>query len=279
MNKPWIALLPFLFMVAGMAGLAACLPIATPPPVPTDTPVPPTATVTPTTTPVWFPPTSTPTPIIAATVPVSPTEDVSPQYGALILTDDFEEGDAWTLGRTNAGGAALSKSELTLAISQKRGYVSSVRSQPILTDFYVEITASPSICRDDDVYGLLLRTSTSEDAYRFGLTCSGQVLLDRVINGNASHLIAPVYSGDVPPGAPSMSRLAVWALERELRFYVNGQFQFRVRDTYLKSGSLGIFAQAAGEDAVTVNFSELEVYETVPGSGMAAEPAPTEPVP
>jgi hypothetical protein len=65
----------------------------------------------------------------------------------------------------------------------------------------------------------------------------------------------------IPPGAPSASRLGVWALGKELHFYANEVYLFSVRDPVLLAGGLGVFVRAAGEEAVTVNFSKLEVYE------------------
>jgi hypothetical protein len=166
----------------------------------------------------------------------------------------------WTVGHSPAGSTAISNNELTVAVSEPRGYLYSLRKQPALSDFYAEITASPSICRGADEYGLLLRFSKAQDFYRFSLTCDGQVRLDRFLSGRASSPQPLIFSGAVPPGAPSMSRLAVLAQGKEMRFFVNGEYQFTVQDPSLPNGSLGVFARAAGDDAVTVNFSDLSVY-------------------
>ena len=66
-------------------------------------------------------------------------------------------------------------------------------------------------------------------------------------------------SGSVPPGAPSRSRLAVWAKGKELRFYVNGEYQFDLKDPTLLRGDLGFFIRSAGDNAVTISFSDLIV--------------------
>jgi hypothetical protein len=192
---------------------------------------------------------------------VTPTVDVRPQLGELIFSDDFSDPSQWTLGRNAAGSAAMAMNELTLAVSQPKGYLTSLRQDTSLTDFYLEITASPSICRGEDQYGLLLRLTSEIDYYRFALTCDGRTRLDRLYQGNASSPQAPIYSGAVPPGAPSQSRLAVQAIGKELHFFINGQYQFSVRDATLPKGTIGVFARAAGEDVMTVNFSDLSVYQ------------------
>jgi hypothetical protein len=179
----------------------------------------------------------------------------------MLIKDDFSDGSNWSLGMDTTGSIALGKNELSLAINHPQGYLSSMRIDTVLSDFYIEITASPSICRDGDEYGLLLRISPTLDFYRFGLTCEGEVRLDRFLDGLASSPQPPVMSGAVPPGAPSSSRLAVWALGTEMLFYANGEYLFTVHDTVLLNGGLGVFARASGEDVVTVNFSDLSIYQ------------------
>jgi len=250
-----------IFLAGGLAALlAGCLPPATAlPPLPSDTPLPPTAS--PTATIVWFPPTATYTPRPPVTPGITPTLDTRPGYGPLVFSDDFLKPELWALGRTGAGSAALGKSELSLVVNQPRGYLFSLRQETALRDFYLEVTASPSICRGADEYGLLVRLVSLQDFYRFGLTCRGEARLDRLIGGEASSPNPPELSGAVPPGAPSTSRLAVWAQGKEMRFYANGQYLFTVSDPVLQVGGLGVYARASGEDSMTVDFSDLDVYQ------------------
>lgn len=241
-------------------GLNGCLPVSTPlPPLPTATQLPPTETPTPTI--IWFPPTATNTPLPMATMAVTPTLDLSPIYGEEFFREDFSDPQAWTQGRTQQGVVAPGVNELSLAVNQERGYVSSLLQGVTLDDFYLEITASPSICRGSDEYGLLIRMQSSQDFFRFGLTCDGQARLDRLLAGVASAPQPPSFSGAVPPGAPSTSRLGVWALGREMRFYANGQFLFSIRDSSILSGSVGLYVRASSTDAITVNFSDLVIYQ------------------
>ena len=163
--------------------ISACTPIQTPlPPEPTGTAQPATATPTPTI--VWFPPTSTPT--FLPTPVVTPTQELSLPFGDILLSDNFSESGMWTLGQTVQASAALGVNELTLALHQPDGYLYSLRQEPLLDDFYLEITASPNLCRDADEYGLLLRVSPSLDFYRFSLSCNGQARLDKYFQGVAS---------------------------------------------------------------------------------------------
>ena len=110
----------------------------------------------------------------------------------------------------------------------------------------------------------MIRVSPSLELFRFALTCDGRARVDRYYREVASSPQPLEYFGAVPPGAPSRSLLAVWALGREMRFYANGEYLFSVRDSTLAGGSLGLYARAAGDGALTVNFSELSVYEPLP---------------
>ena len=266
MNKkhyPFVKCAYRAWFVAGLAiillsGLSACLPATTPlPPLPTSTKLPPTSTATATT--VWFPPTATYTPF--PTPVITPTVDVRPELGNLLITDDFTNPDNWTLGRANQMSAALGKNELSLAISQPGGYLYTLYRQAVPNNFYLEVTASPSLCKDKDEYGLLLRVSPSLEFYRFSLSCDGEVRLDKYFKQIASSPKPWTLSGAVPPGAPSMSLIGVQAQGKTLQFFVNGQFQFSVQDPSLIGGSLGFFARSANDNAVTVSFSNLKIYQ------------------
>ena len=245
-------------------GLGACGPLAKPVVLPTSSSTPALPTTIPTPTIVWFPATPTYTPLPIITRSVTPTLDLSPHYGALIHTDTFAEAGDWETGRRAGGSIALGKNELTLAASQPRLYLFSMFQGMVLGDFYLEITASPSLCRAGDEYGLLLRASDAQDFYRFGLLCSGQARLDRSTSEAVTSPRPPAFSGAVPRGAPSTSRLAVWALGKEMRFYANGAYLFSVSDPTTLSGGIGLFVRAVGDTPITVNFSDLAIYEALP---------------
>ncbi len=237
--------------------LAACSVAPVPTELPTPTLLPPTATLEPTT--VWFPPTATFTPF-PTLEPATPMPDLRTGIGEVILEDDFSQEQFWELGFTSAGSVALGKNTLSLATEGGKVYLSSVRNQPVLTDFYLEVTASVSLCSDRDEYGLLLRVSPARDLYRFSLACDGYTRMDRVAQGVASSPVPWTPSGAVLPGAPGPARLAVWAVGTEMHFFINDIYQYTVRDPLLLSGQIGFFARSVNDEPLTVNFSDLVVY-------------------
>ena len=248
-----------LWILMGGLLFTGCLPVvsnATPlPPQPSSTPI---AAPSLTPTIVWFPPTSTPT-AFASSILATRTPEELPQHGEQLFSDDFGDGSAWILGQTARTSIAVGNHALTLALDQPEGYLYTLRKSPILGDFYLEVTASPTLCRAADEYGLLLRVSENLDFFRFSLSCDGYVRLDKYLSGKASSPIPRSMSGAVPPGAPSQSRLVVWAQGKEMRFYINDQFQFTIKDGTLLRGSLGFFVRSAGENALTVSYSNLSV--------------------
>lgn len=234
--------------------LCSCLPNTTPPVLPTNTssPVP---SLTPTI--LWFPPTPTNTP--RPTHEVTATPDLRSDIGETLFTDNFSNPTVWTLTSSNRGNAALGINELTIAISEPKGYFYSIREQPILDDFYAEITVQPNLCSGTDEYGMLFRYQSDGNFYRFSLSCDGQVRLDRLVDGQAASPQPWMPSPIIPRGAPSESRLGIWVNGKVLRFFINDQYLFGVEDRFLKNGSLGVFARSAGDNAVTVLFSDMIV--------------------
>jgi len=255
-----IKIVLLLSMVGFLLWACTVTPTITPiPMLATDIP-PLAATITPTI--VWFPPTETPTPF--PTPVVTPTEDIRPNTGDILFEDDFSSRTGWTLTHSQTGSVAYGKNELTIAIGETNAYLFSVHEQPIFSDFYLEITAEPNLCKDLDEYGVLIRVTPTIDYYRFSLSCNGQMRLDRVSGGQASSPQPWMLSGAVPPGAPSSSRLGISAEGEEMSFFVNGQYQFSIHDPQLTSGGVGVFARSTNNTAVTVNFSDLIVYEINP---------------
>ena len=221
----------------------------------TATPRPPTPTPLQTATPIWFPATATSTPQPVRTQIATP--EMLNGLGSVIATDDFSRSSTWDTASSNDGSASISRDRLTLAV-QPGVYLISLQRDIVAGDFYAEITARPSLCRDADEYGFLARAN-AVTYYRFSLTCSGQAHAERISVKERHDLYEPVLSGDVPPGAPGEVRIGVWAAGSELRLFLNGRFQFSISDLNLASGTVGVFARAAGDTPVTVTFSDLVV--------------------
>jgi hypothetical protein len=222
-----------------------------------------TATVPPTPSPteiiVWFPETNTPTPV--ATRTIIPTPEQRPGVRDIIIQDTFSDQTVWQTVQNSSGSVAYGNDELTVAISQPGGYLFSLRPEPILDDFYLQITASPSLCRNMDSYGLILRATEDQLFYRFVISCSGLMRLERFTNGQYSVVQDWLPSGQVPLGSPATLHIGVWAYQDELRFFIEDIYQFSFSGLTWLQGQIGVFARSEEDTALTVNFSEMVVHE------------------
>lgn len=231
---------------------SACFPARAALP-PTETPLPsPSATATI----VWFPPTPTYTPF--PTVAPSPTAELRGGLGDLLLEDDFSDAAPWSTSSDDNASVTVASGRINLILNSADDYVLSTRTSQNFLDFYVEITATPNFCHGEDEYGLIIR-DLDGDHYRLALSCDGRVKVDRSYNG-LSRQAGWLESGAIPSVAPSSSRLAVWAVGSEMRFFVNDLYLFTVTDSLLYKGTIGVFVHTAGQDDVSVSFSDLKVW-------------------
>ena len=218
-------------------------------PLPSDTPTP---------TIDWFPVTDTPTliPILAK----APTQDYRPGVGDQIFSDSFDQPAMWNTASSDQASATVARNRLILSINGPGPLsILTLRSQPVVGDFYAEATVDISLCSGKDQYGMLMRAAPGGNYYRLVVNCNGQVRLERVRAGETYPLLDWVASGDAPLGAPEQVKLGAWAVGREIRVFLNDQYQFTASDPVFPSGTIGFFAYANGTTPVTVSFSELSV--------------------
>ena len=243
-----------LFLFFGFSLLVACQPADATPPASTPSP---SATPPPTATVIWFPPSATPTPQQGSATQTA-TPQMNPGIGDVILSDDFSDAAQWDVAASDQGSVAVSRNRLTI-VAQPGFYLASRRRSLVTENFYAEITARTSLCRENDNYGLIVRALGSS-FFRFVLSCNGLVSVERVKSGVKLVIFEAVPSGDAPLGAPGEVRIGLWAVGAEMRLFLNDRFQFSVTDKSFPSGGFGIFARAAGDTPVTVTFSDLIIY-------------------
>jgi hypothetical protein len=217
-----------------------------------------TATVTPSpsVTIVWFPPTDTPTPV--PTRIIEPTAQMRPAVGQIIVADAFVDSTNWITGSYKAGNIASVDQSLTLAIQEPKAFLQSFLSQPAVDQFDLQVNVNVSLCRGEDSYGLLIRAASEWDYYRFLVNCQGYARAERIRNSQTTLMQDWTWAG-VIPGAPVANSLEVWAVDKEMRFFVNDNYVFSVSDPVFSSGQVGLFARSGGENAMTVNFSDMVI--------------------
>lgn len=252
MKRIFLLLIPLVVSSCVVAETAQPTPVSTLTARPTEFPTPTTD---------WFPATATPTSL--PTVTVTPRKEKGEKVGDILYEDPFESGQNWFVPATSRGEVHIGDGELNLIIKEPESFLYSVLEGINYSDFYAEITASPSLCTGKDEYGMMIRASGAQRYYRFSLSCDGEIRFRKY--GQTIISLQPwVRSASVPNAAPSEVRLGVSAVGEEFRLFVDGVHQFTIRDEEIKRGSVGVFARAAGDTAVTVSFSDLVVREIVP---------------
>ncbi|PKO12614.1 MAG: hypothetical protein CVU39_23300 [Chloroflexi bacterium HGW-Chloroflexi-10] len=233
-------------------------------PTPEPTPQPPTETptITPTFTATidWFPATATAT--RAPTQTPVPTPNMRTGLDDVMQDDAFATGHNWQTGSFPAGNITVTRETLTLAVQQSKGVLFSLQSKPLVADFDMQVQVNVSLCRGEDAYGLVVRAAGNLDYYRFLVTCNGLARADRVRNGQTIPM-QDWTTAAMFPGAPIDVRLGVWALGNEMRFFVNEAYIFSVKDPVFPNGVVGVFARSAGENALTVNYTDLVIRKVI----------------
>jgi len=238
----------------------------------------PTETIVPSATSTidWFP--ATPTLSIQSTRTPVPQADLLPGVGSLIYSESFEEPGLWQYDQTKNGNIVIGDGELTMAVLAPKAVLQTFRRDPVLTDFFAEVTVTANLCQGDDLIGLLLRTNGT-DSYRYLIDCKGNTSAQVVINGAPTFMQDWTASGELRAGLPAPVKLGVWASRNTLRFFINGQLQFEVsRGVYL-NGGIGLYARAASDSTLSVSFSELAVYQVSESAAQTATPVVSTPTP
>ena len=109
------------------------------------------------------------------------------------------------------------------------------------------------------MYGIVVRTISEYNYYRFLVDCQGNARAERIRDGSTTLMQDWTPTG-IPPGAPQNISLGVWAVGSEMRLFANNAFVFSVKDPVFTDGTIGVFARAEGDSPVTVTFSEMTVY-------------------
>jgi hypothetical protein len=258
---PPIVLLGFLIVL--MAGLCSGCSVLVPPPTPMPTATA-TQTHTPTATVDWFPATATPTGTPRATATPQPTlPDQKAGVGGLLVSDDFTDLALWATRQGQSGNIAFGNNNLTLALAQEDVYLSSRSQHPLPQNFYLEMTIETSLCFPEDQFGLLFWQQSEGDFYRLSLSCASEYRLELIQGGQSVVLRNWENAARMQPGAPAENRVGLWVHQGQFRLYINDVFQFEEKLAQDRDGLLGVFGRTASNAALTVKFSDLQIYEVI----------------
>jgi hypothetical protein len=260
-SRGWVLVI----LLLAAAGFSACAPASS---IDTDSSTP-AVSSTPTATIDWFPATATPT--SRPTQTAQPTADQRPGVSDEILQDDFTDTTRWQTSKLSTGSVAYSNGKLTLAVSTPHEKLYSFRNQTELTDFYLEITANASLCRQKDSFGVLFRVKTPNTFYRLLFNCDAQMRFERVSGGEPIALVNWMTPARAQVGPMQDINIGLWVKGSSIRVFINDVYQFEVKDASFPTGGLGVYALSNGDTPLTVNFKDLNIWALEGG----ATPAPS----
>ena len=220
-----------------------------------------TQTETPTPTVDWFPATPTPTLAPQSSPTPQPTlEDLREGITEILVDDDFTDERLWETRLSPPGNVSFGVQNLTLAIARPSTSLTSLSQHNLAEDFYLEITVQASLCQPADQAGVLFLRLSEGDYYRLLMDCAGQVRLELVQGGQTIVVYDWESAQGMQPGAPAINRLGLRASRGQFQLYINDTFQFEARIASNRSGGLGVFARTISGSAMTVRFSDLQIY-------------------
>ena len=228
-------------------------PTVLPSQTPTQTLIPmmPTATID------WFPVTATP--IIQATptsIQATPTSVIS---GNLILEDQFNQTSFWNTATTDLASSSIENNKLILSVNQP-AQITSMRNQPSLDNFRMDIQLTAKICGTGGSYGIIFRSANLNNLYKLVINCDKTIEIQRILNGNINHIMEPIYNPVIPTNLSEKAQISIIADGTNLDVYINHLKMISISDKYHTYGTIGFFAQATGDQPMTANFSNLQIY-------------------
>jgi hypothetical protein len=222
------------------------------PPPPSDTPVPSAETPTPTTT-------LTPTATTSATDPRT-------TLGQPDWRDAFDTGGNWPLYADTHVRFEVSSGSLAMTAFNADYWDGWMLTYPVITDLYLEMSATPGDCSGQDRYGLVFRSSSSPQGYvgyMFSASCDGRYSLRSWDGEEYTSLIAWTTSDRITAGPNHANRLGVWAQGNRITLYLNGNQVGEVHDTTHAGGMFGVLVGAVSTPNFTARVDEI-AYWTLP---------------
>jgi hypothetical protein len=219
---------------------------------PTDTlPASPTPTATPSNT-----PTQSFTP---------PAEDPRLTLGAPTYRTDFPDSTNFYLYEDANVSFSVDGHKFVMTAKESNSYDSWTLNAWKLTNFYIEITATPDACSGRDRYGLVVGVPPSANypAYLLRFSCDGYYsfgYFNLDIDNKFHYLADWTPSTYIHAGSGQTNRMGLKAEGTHLFLYANGHFLTDVAEPSFGLGRTGLFVGSVNTDNFTVRLSEFAYW-------------------
>lgn len=176
------------------------------------------------------------------------------------MDDDFTDESLWLTPQSDIGNAAFGTQNLSLAVARPEANLTSLSQHILPSNFYLEMTVQTTLCEPLDQFGVLFWHESNNDFYRLLVNCAGQFRLELIQGGQSFVVYDWESASQMALAAPASNRLGLWVYDGLLQLYINDAFQFEKRIAQDRSGALGVFARTITGEAMTVRFSDLQIY-------------------
>lgn len=245
---------------AGGAAPIIAPPTSVPPDqmTPTEFPASPTPEVTATETPQ-----ASPTPADSPT-PTGIPSDPRTSLGNPDFSDSFQGSENWSLYEDEHVSFEVNNGLLRMRAFNPDHWDGWMLSWPVISNYYLEMTAATKSCSGLDRYGMMARATKTDDGYvgyLFGVSCDGRYSL-RSWDGKKNIILIDWTASDkINKGSEQTNRIGFLADGRKLAFYANGELLGELRDDTHEEGRFGVFVGAVDTPRFTVNVEEISYWE------------------
>jgi hypothetical protein len=181
-----------------------------------------------------------------------------------LFRDEFVLGQtgAWDLESDDAGSTTIVPEQLLIEIKEPQLVQYATLTEPVLSDFSLEVDGRILSGSPQSSYGILFRMQSPEQFYRFEVTGDGTYILERHEDGGNR----AIFMGDwldsafINQGINAVNRLGIEAQGPSISLFVNGELIEQVTDNAYPSGQIALDAGTFDMAPLQVAFDNLVIF-------------------
>jgi hypothetical protein len=93
------------------------------------------------------------------------------------------------------------------------------------------------------------------------MTCSGEYRLELIQGGQSIVIQDWTLASQMNLAMPATNRIGLWVYQGRFQLYIDNVFQFEESIARDQNGGLGLFARTIEGNAMTIRFSDLQIYQ------------------
>jgi hypothetical protein len=181
-----------------------------------------------------------------------------------LFREDFVLGStgAWHLESDDSGSTTIVPEQLLIEINDPQLVQYATLTEPILSDFSLEVDGRILSGSPQSSYGVLFRMQGPQRFYRFEVTGDGTYILERHEEGGDRALFMGDWrdSAFINQGLNVINRLGIEAQGPSISLFVNGELIEQVTDDTYPSGQIALDAGTFDMAPLQVAFDNLVIY-------------------